>query len=245
VDVHWCLRRWKRPSHLRRTSTSSLVSLAASITSMGILARSLTPPSMNSAMGSFSSFTFSCGFSPVRYLSLRDQYPPSRASTLGSSRSAGTSLSRVAGGDDDGMETAARARPARRRDDACGEAGRKRCRDAVEAMVGVGGGGGTAAVPVLWWWYGSHGWRALRLFIMGARGAAPRWLLALGELKRAGRYAAGDPRTWNGLGRSLGYVMFFLSLSLPAWPAVLVRFQLLLIAEAEEASVLPSHPNIS
>lgn len=93
---------------------------------------------------------------------------------------------------------------------------------AVALLLSLCCGGGMVAM--------AHGWRALRLFIMGARGAAPRWLLALGELKRAGRYAAGDPRTWNGLGRSLGYVMFFLSLSLPAWPAVLVRFQLLLPA---------------
>jgi hypothetical protein len=44
------------------------------------------PSSMNSPMGSLSSFTFSCGFSPVWNLSLSTQYLPSRCSTLGSSR---------------------------------------------------------------------------------------------------------------------------------------------------------------
>jgi hypothetical protein len=68
----------------------------------GDLGRSLMSSSTNCPMGFVSSFTFSCGFSPVRYFSFRAQPPPSHTSTLDSSRSVGTS-SRVIG-EDDGMD---------------------------------------------------------------------------------------------------------------------------------------------
>lgn len=71
--LHWCLRRWKRPSHLRRTSMSSFESFEASMSSSGVAARSRMPPSINRAMGSFSSFTFSCGLMPGRNFSFRTQ----------------------------------------------------------------------------------------------------------------------------------------------------------------------------
>jgi hypothetical protein len=66
----------------------------------GDLGRSLMSSSTNCPMGSFSGFTFSYGFSPVRYFSFRAQYPPSHSSTLDSSHSVRTS-SRVADEDDD------------------------------------------------------------------------------------------------------------------------------------------------
>ncbi|EEC74061.1 hypothetical protein OsI_09060 [Oryza sativa Indica Group] len=127
---------------------SSLESLSASISSMGILASSLMPPSMNNDMGSFPSFTFSYGFSLARYFSLSTQYRPSRYSTRGSSRSADTASS-AAGVEEDGADTVddctGRVRTAggRWRDAAtCEDGGRKRCREAEEAMAGDGGGGG-------------------------------------------------------------------------------------------------------